>query len=262
MSATTPINGRTRTPRVIEALAEPRTLGLAAALLAFAAEAPKLQKNTDGQAGPRTYKYANLDGVLDDVAPLLVKHQLVWRVQPTIADGQPAARYSMTHVPSGECDEDVMALPGAVTPQTLGSALTYMRRYALIAYLNLARGDDDDGAAASRPNGAQSASNGAQSASNGAQSSAQSQPTARPPAPSPQRASAAQRRMVYGRAATAGLSSSGFANIILIAAGEPERTWETEAAAANTLGRLVDHLPAKLVDGVLQRISPATERSS
>jgi hypothetical protein len=232
-------------PRVVS---EPEPAGLNDALLAFAAEAPKLHKDATGQVQNRTYGYATLDGVLDDVAPLLVKHALVWKVKATIADGQPAARWSMTHVPSGESDEDVMPLLGAVSPQTLGSALTYMRRYALVAYLNLAPGEDDDGAAASAPS-----SNRALEQRSSARPPAVSQPTARPAEPSQLPASAKQRALIEARARAADLTAPEFANVIKAAAGEPQTAWDP-AAAQRWVWRALDRLPARLVDAVLAGI--------
>jgi hypothetical protein len=259
-------NGRLRTPRVIEALAlgdEPA--GLNDALLAFAADAPKLTTNADGQARGGTYRYANLDGVLDDVAPLLVKHGLVWKVRPTIADGQPAARYSMTHVPSGEVDEDLMPLPGATTPQTLGSALTYMRRYALVAYLNLAPGDDDDGASASTgrppvdryaPNrGRDWVADSSPGRLNAAPSTAAvNQPTARPATGSERPASAKQRALIEARARDADLTPDELANVLKKAGGEETVIWQ-DGAAARWSRRALDRLPARLVDDVLEGIA-------
>ena len=219
------------------------------ALLAFHTEAPKLVRDAVGQIQSRSYRYTTLDALLDDVEPLLLKFDLLWTAKVVLQDGQAAALYRMEHVPSGECDEWVGPLPCVGPgPQNLGSAITYMRRYTLQAYLNLAPGDDDDGAAASAQNGSQPAAN------NGP---GPSQPTSAPPKQSERPASAAQKRLLNVRAPEAGLGAGDFANVMLVAAGEPPRVWRTEEHADQTLKRLLDRLPAKLVDAVLEGIAKA-----
>jgi hypothetical protein len=89
--------------------------------------------------------------------PVLERHQLAWQTFPTTmqdGDGQlkPALRYVLTHAISGEAQMDTMLLMmDTHTSQAQGSALTYARRYALQAVLELAPDGDDDGAAASQP---------------------------------------------------------------------------------------------------------------
>lgn len=258
MSATT-LNGRTpRTPRV-EAVPAPRELGLADALLAFAAEAPKLTRNADGQIHNRTYKYATLDAVLDDVAPLLVKHELVFTAKPAIAeDGSPAALYRMTHVPSGESDEWTGPLPCVEPgPQNLGSAITYMRRYTLVAYLNLAPGDDDDGLAAStgRPpvDRYAPAEPVVPPLDDPRHDPAPPQPVAAAPKPSERPATAKQRAMIQAKAKAIDLTADELANILKVAGGEEPTTWQV-GAAERWSARALDRLPARLVDAVLAGI--------
>lgn len=122
---------------------------LAQALLAFQAEAPALQKNKINPAFRA--KYLTLDAMLEQVLPVLNKHGLVVVQRPTIlAEGTPGLRTRIIHAPSGECEEDVMPLLLAKQdPQGLGSAITYARRYSLMAMLGLAADEDDDGNKAS-----------------------------------------------------------------------------------------------------------------
>ena len=95
-------------------------------------------------------KFTSLALTNEKVEPVLRRHGLLWRCFPTIADGKPALRYRMTHVPSDEQEEDTMLLAVATeNPQGQGSGLTYARRYSIWAYLNLVGDEDDDGAAAS-----------------------------------------------------------------------------------------------------------------
>ena len=123
------------------------------AVLAVQAEAPTLKKDA---TNPRFGSFTPLDTVVETIGPLLSKHGLVWRTSPTTNEhGQPALKYRLSHAESGETDEDVMPLLlGKADMQGLGSAITYARRYALCAVLNLVSDDDDDGnAAASAPSG-------------------------------------------------------------------------------------------------------------
>src|SRR5438270_3230856 len=107
-------NGRARGPQAItDALdhGQPPGSALASAVLAVQTEVRKLLPNADGQIQNRSYRYVTLGAVTDEVLPLLVEHELLWRTFPTRdEDGAPALRYRMTHIPSGESDEDLMAL--------------------------------------------------------------------------------------------------------------------------------------------------------
>jgi hypothetical protein len=61
----------------------------------------------------------------------------------------PALRTRLTHVPTAEYEEDSMPLSaGKETPQGQGSAITYARRYSLMAALNIVADKDDDANAA------------------------------------------------------------------------------------------------------------------
>jgi ERF superfamily len=173
--------------------------------------------------------------------------------------GHPALRYRITHVPSGEYDEDVMPLMCAsLDPQGQGSALTYARRYALLAVLNLAPGEDDDGASAGRAL-SRAPSPDARYADAQAREPAVVQPVAVAAKPSERPASAKQQGMIAARARQADLTDAELANVILFAAGEQPRVWHQESAAASTLKRLLDRLPARLVDQVLDGIARNTE---
>ncbi len=240
MSATA-TNGRV--PRVVPEIEHAAGSALMSALLAVQAAAPELTPDADGQVGPRRYRYVTLGRVTAAVLPLLVEHDLAWVTFPTSLDGQPALRYRVTHVPSGEYQEDVMPLLCvSPDPQGQGSALTYARRYAIVAVLNLTTGEDDDGTTAT--------TNGAT-----AQPAAPPQPTARPSATSDRPASAKQRGMLQGKGQH--LPRSDFANVVLQAAGDPPRVWADEDTATRWIKRALDRLPAKHVDAVLAGIAQA-----
>jgi hypothetical protein len=251
MSATA-VKTNGRAPRVVPPPATidtPDGSQLAAAVLRVQAEAPKLVTNADGQAGPRVYRYVTNDAVVEAVLPLLVAEGLLWRTFPTThEDGQPALRYRMTHVESGEYEEDVMKLACILDPQGQGSGLTYARRYALTAYLNLTIDQDDDGLAAGTIQGT------SEGTSEGTRTASQS-PTARPARGSDRPASARQRTMIEIRVREAGLSPGVMANVLKQAGGETPVIWTDEDAATRWGKRALDRLPARLVDDVLAGIA-------
>lgn len=236
-----------------------QTLSLDAAVAIVQASAPQLSRNARGQIGARQYGYVTLDAVVAVVLPLLDEHGLVWKTFPTaLEDGAPALRYRMTHTASGEFDEDVMPLECDRTSQGLGSGITYARRYALTAYLNLTVDPDDDGAAASvvfrEPVDKYADIIPTTAAAPEHDPAPSPQPTARPARSTERRATAKQQGMLRARAGAAGLEPEAFANVILVAAGGERRTWANQQAAAGTLKRLLDQLPASLVDAVIEGV--------
>ena len=97
-------------------------------------------------------KYSGVNEVLEAVLPTLTEVGLCFVQFP---DGE-ALTTRLMHT-SGEWMQASYALrPAQNTPQASGSALTYARRYALLAVLGLGT-EDDDGQAASVPAPAQKA---------------------------------------------------------------------------------------------------------
>jgi hypothetical protein len=131
--------------------------GLLDALLAVQAEAPTLKKDRTAKiptknGGEYSYSYAALDGIVETVRPLLTKNGLVWSAKPSWMENVgPSLKYKLAHAPSREFEEGEMPLMLAAdqAAQDMGSAITYMRRYALCAVLDLVADTDDDGALAS-----------------------------------------------------------------------------------------------------------------
>lgn len=147
---------------------------LAAALVAFQANLPRLRKTASGQVpGKRDYKYADLADVNHDVLTELSKYGLCWMCMPTRAeDGTPVLRWELLHI-SGQSRTGDYELPRDVTPQQMGSAITYGRRYCVGAVTGVVPDGDDDGAAASTARAPQQ-----RDSRNGQQRPAQAQPTA------------------------------------------------------------------------------------
>lgn len=94
-------------------------------------------------------KYADLPSILEAVNPALREHGLVCVQRGKVHDGQQILVTELLH-DSGQTLASDMLMPTQSDPQKMGSALTYFRRYALLALLGIAPDDDDDGNAASR----------------------------------------------------------------------------------------------------------------
>lgn len=106
-------------------------------------------------------KYVTLDAIVNAVTPILSQHGLAI-VQLTKADeaGRFVLITQLWHT-EGESLESVYILPhlaecsapGSKTNpnQVMGSAITYARRYAITALLNIAADEDDDGSSRHTP---------------------------------------------------------------------------------------------------------------
>lgn len=124
---------------------------LAAALVAFQAEVPKVAKNKKANVpmkggGSYRYTYADLPDVSDAALPILVKHGLSFSCAPRNAGGSFELVGILRHV-SGEFDEGALPLRGS-SMQEIGSAITYGRRYLLGCMTGVITDDDDDGSIA------------------------------------------------------------------------------------------------------------------
>lgn len=124
---------------------------LLAAKLAVQAALPTFQKD---KVNPHFGSaYLSLESLMPQVLDILTANGLVLTQMGSYLEfsGAPALRTRLTHVISGEFEEDRLPLSaGKDTPQGQGSALTYARRYALMAALNIVADKDDDGNAGSR----------------------------------------------------------------------------------------------------------------
>lgn len=129
---------------------------LAAAMVNVQKDIEDPVKNKRADAGTRgKYRYADLVTVLDVVRPTLTLHGFAVMQFPCELDGEAALTTQLIHQ-SGEWVETTVKIrPVQKDPQSIGSALTYARRYALLALCGIAADDDDDGKAGSRPAPAQ-----------------------------------------------------------------------------------------------------------
>ena len=97
--------------------------------------------------------YADLAEVMDVARePLARNHLAITQVaQPCGADGRTCLVTMLIHGPSGQCINSIYPITAtkANDPQSIGSAITYARRYSLASIVGIvAEGEDDDGEAA------------------------------------------------------------------------------------------------------------------
>jgi len=112
------------------------------ALAAFQQEVPVIHKGTTGYG----YSYADLPAIFEKINPLMKKHGLGFT---QLLNGE-FLDTVIFHIESGENIKSSVAIPVGVQLkgmndfQVLGSAITYLRRYALSAALGLVTDKDTD----------------------------------------------------------------------------------------------------------------------
>jgi hypothetical protein len=119
-----------------------------AALVAAQGELSNPIKAKKANTGTYSYTYADLAGVLDHVRPVLAKHSLGLVQDVEVAEGRVGITTTLIHSSGESLRFGPLAASAPVDMQKLGSAITYARRYALVAALGIAADEDDDGAAA------------------------------------------------------------------------------------------------------------------
>jgi hypothetical protein len=120
---------------------------LATALAKAQSELENATKDTENQFFKS--KYADLATILNTCRPVLSKHGLSVMQLPSYLDGIASVDTLIMHA-SGEWIRGVSSAPvSKLDPQGVGSATTYLRRYAYAAAAGIAQ-EDDDGNAASK----------------------------------------------------------------------------------------------------------------
>jgi len=96
-----------------------------------------------------SYKYEDMANVIEAVRPALSANGLAVVQMPTVLKGAVAVTTILAHT-SGQWFKGKLTLAcDSADAQTVGSAISYARRYALKSLLMLAPDDDDDGGRAS-----------------------------------------------------------------------------------------------------------------
>lgn len=90
-------------------------------------------------------KYMDINGLLEQLLPLLEKHKLLVLQPLIVKEGKNLLATSIYEIEKNEpIITSSIILPDIQDPQKMGSAITYYRRYALQS-LFLLRAEDDDG---------------------------------------------------------------------------------------------------------------------
>lgn len=123
---------------------------LAKALAEFQTDIPHVGKDNTADAGNYSYKYADLTAITEAAMPLLSKRGLSFTCGPTMSEYGFVLRYALKHTSGEEVTGDYpLPDPAKSSPQQIGSAISYGRRYCLTAVTGIAPGgEDDDGAKA------------------------------------------------------------------------------------------------------------------
>lgn len=119
----------------------------AAALAKAQAELENVGKDATNPA--YRSRYATLAGVLSEVRPKLAKHGISILQAPVNGDGTSIGIVTRLMHSSGQWIEgEFYVSPTKADAQGAGSAITYARRYCLMAVAGVGPADDDDGEAA------------------------------------------------------------------------------------------------------------------
>lgn len=118
-------------------------------------ESPKRDKTAKivtKTKGTYSYTYADLASVLDAVRKGLADAGIAVIQAPTTGGDEMRVIVTtrLLHTSGEWVESSLRALATDDKPQGIGSAITYLRRYALSAMTGIATEEDDDGAAASR----------------------------------------------------------------------------------------------------------------
>jgi hypothetical protein len=90
-------------------------------------------------------KYAPLDAIVEATRPVLLKHGLAITQSPLFMEGMAGVETTILHK-GGHSTTTTLLLPlKDQSPQGVGGAITYARRYALAAVCGIASEDDLDG---------------------------------------------------------------------------------------------------------------------
>jgi hypothetical protein len=97
-------------------------------------------------------KYASLAEVLETIKGVAAKHRLAVVQLLDSEDGKVIVHTTIRHVDGTTFGAGRLSVKAeGLTPQQIGSAITYLRRQSLMTAVGISTDLDDDGAAASKP---------------------------------------------------------------------------------------------------------------
>lgn len=118
---------------------------IAAAQLKVQKEIKDISKDSTGYG----YKYTSFDKLVQYLRPLLAKHGISFVQMPVGDDKKVGLQTIYMHAESGEWITNSIKSPiaeskGMNTYQSIGSAITYFRRYSLSSFVGIASEEDVD----------------------------------------------------------------------------------------------------------------------
>lgn len=126
----------------------------AEALAAFQAECPRIKKSRTTKGGKWNFQYASLDDIDEVIRPLLAKHGITisFNSEHSVADKANVINVTCRIRVGSYFEDEKFGCPvpvdlNASQPQQWGAALSYAKRYALCAALNIVVTDEDTDAA-------------------------------------------------------------------------------------------------------------------
>lgn len=116
---------------------------LAASLVAALTELTSIEKGRTADAGKYQYSYADIGDLIAATRPVLAANGIVALTPVSGSEKGLACTVTLIHVSGEERVFDPLPFVASNDPQQAGSAITYFRRYALLAALGMATVDDD-----------------------------------------------------------------------------------------------------------------------
>ena len=124
---------------------------LAPALVAALSDLTVVVQEREVRGDKISYRYANVSDVVRLTRPVLAEHGLVALTPLHDHGDELACSVVILHTSGERLDLGPFPFPHGKDAQATGSMVTYHRRYALIAALGMAAGDEDDDGAAAKP---------------------------------------------------------------------------------------------------------------
>ena len=175
---------------------------VAALAKALVATQGKLQGVTKSSQG-YNYQYVDLAAVWDAIRkPLTANGLAVAQTTTYTASGEPVIVTTLLHTSGEWMRGELLVRPAKAGPQSLGSAITYGRRYALMGVVGVAPADDD-GVAASDDGNTKSA----------AKPKGKATPRVRPPAHEPDEKARDHFRELFRECVEQGISTKELATL-------------------------------------------------
>lgn len=95
--------------------------------------------------GSYSYKYAGLPDIIEALKKPFAENGLSYVQSPSLSNGEVIITTLLIHT-SGQWFQSIITMrPVDLKPQSIGSTITYARRYALASIAGLAAEDDEDG---------------------------------------------------------------------------------------------------------------------